>query len=80
VNNDDDDDDDDAAAAITPSPNQRKQATSKWDTRIRVAEVNWDMPAVAGANRRERIEALELEVFGMVSQDSTFEERLRALE
>jgi hypothetical protein len=55
-------------------------ATSQWDIRISVAEVNWDMPAAAGANRRERIEALEKEVLGRVARDRTFEERLRALE
>jgi hypothetical protein len=75
VNNNADDDD----AAITPSPNQKKQATSDWDTRIRAAEAEWKMTAVAGAKRYERIEALEMEVFGRVSQKGTFEERLQAL-
>jgi hypothetical protein len=67
-----------AHAGSVASP--ESSAANQWDTRIGAAEANWDMPTAAGTNRRERIEALEMEVLGMVSRGKTFEERLRALE
>lgn len=66
--------------SIATSSSSNSNAPSSWETRLDAIEQNWGLhPSPTGTNRKERIEAVERQVFGGI-QTGTLMQRIQALE